>query len=243
MKKQETDKTTWIAVTPKKSRYSFRPTATEEQKAMVASKTVQDEPKGYVLLKQVVLEANKMGISTTRIVRAMGGNRGVGEPFNANWEFVYYKRSRWLPKACLKDLPKLVKPDKIVGRPKGSEIKPTPKIAKPKHVTNPPKVAATKQDAKILSKLPGMPVKGKATVRDSKGKIVQKVDPKLIPGTPVVLKKKKMTTEQAVMELGFEKSAPKPKAGKMSTTRTGATPKPKRSVNEAGIPVMDLMEE
>jgi len=192
-------------------RYTYRPKASDEQKELVVEKTVDTEPKGYLMLKQVILEANKQSVPTSRVMKAMGGNRGVGEPLSENWVFVYYKRSRWLPKACLKDLPKLAKMRRGGGRP-AQERKELPK-------------------AKVVAKPAAKPVKAqpkaqpvKTTVRDSKGKVVQKANPKDIPGTPVVLKKHMSTTRTA--------EAPAP-----------TTKKAKRHINEGGIPVLDLVEE
>jgi hypothetical protein len=83
------------------------------------AETVAAEPKGYVQLKQVFLEGAKLGVPQSRIMKAAGGNRGAGDPRNENWRFVFYKNSRWLPKACLKEL-KALGEEKIVRGPKAA---------------------------------------------------------------------------------------------------------------------------
>lgn len=99
--------------------------------ALKEERTVETEPKGYVTLKQVFEAALENDVPRHRVMKAIGGNRGAGEPFSPNWEFVYYRNQRWLPKACLKELPKLAGESK--PGPKAQPAAPKAKVApKPK---------------------------------------------------------------------------------------------------------------
>ncbi len=225
------------AASTNSNRYQFRNKSTDEQKAAAAKRTVETEPKGYILLKQVILEANKLSIPTHRIVVAMGGNRGAGEPLSPNWEFVYFKGSRWLPKGCLKDLPKLQHPDKSLMKTHAVGHPAKPKVAHPASPVKP-----TKAEKKAGVK--PTPITPKDSVRDAKGKVVKKATK--FPGVPVQLKKK---VAKPSAEPAADEPEAKPAKSKLSTTRTteaAAKPKTKtmkRTVNEAGIPVMQLVGE
>jgi len=70
----------------------------------IASLTVTELPKGYVLLKEVYLAARKAGYAGSRLIQATGGNGGIRPPLNEHFKIVFFKAKRYMPGSALKHL-------------------------------------------------------------------------------------------------------------------------------------------
>lgn len=79
---------------------------------MDTNKIVEQDPtKGgkYIKTTDLVAKGQALGIPVSRIVKAWGGNGGVKPARNSNWEFVYFKHTRYIKAICVKELPALKK--------------------------------------------------------------------------------------------------------------------------------------
>jgi hypothetical protein len=103
----------------------------DQVQSVLEERTVTDKPKNYIKLSEVLAAAKEAGCPTSRVMKALGGNRGLGTVRNADWQYVYYKGARWLPKGCLKQLGILAKEKahpKAPSAPKGKKVSlPAPK--------------------------------------------------------------------------------------------------------------------
>jgi Family of unknown function (DUF6011) len=79
---------------------SNRPSYTQEE----ADKAY---PEGIISIKQLVDIANTQGISTSQIIRNLGGDRGLYPPRNPKWKAFLIGRERHLSRHVLEDLPSL----------------------------------------------------------------------------------------------------------------------------------------
>jgi RNA polymerase-binding transcription factor DksA len=70
----------------------------------IASLTVTELPKDYVLLGEVYRAAIKAGYSGSRVIRATGGNGGIRPPLNEHFKIVFYKAKRYISSSALKHL-------------------------------------------------------------------------------------------------------------------------------------------
>ena len=65
--------------------------------------TVGDVPVGYIKLKDAIAKLNEKGITTHRIVQAIGGDRMLRKPLNNNFKVIFVGRVRYINGACLKN--------------------------------------------------------------------------------------------------------------------------------------------
>lgn len=65
--------------------------------------TVMTLPDGYIKLKDAITKLNGKGVSTYRILQAIGGDRMLRKPINSNFKVVIFGRTRYINGACLKN--------------------------------------------------------------------------------------------------------------------------------------------
>lgn len=65
-------------------------------------------PEGFVSVKDVVVKANTLKISTSKIVKAIGGDRGLGPVRNENWRQFLIGNQRYLSANVMEELPSMV---------------------------------------------------------------------------------------------------------------------------------------
>lgn len=65
--------------------------------------TVWELPDGYIKLKDAIEKLNAKGISTYRVLQAIGGDRMLRKPINPNFKVVIFGRTRYINGACIKN--------------------------------------------------------------------------------------------------------------------------------------------
>lgn len=65
-------------------------------------------PEGYISITELVAKANAMKISTSKIAKAIGGDRGLEPVRNENWRQFLIGRKRYVSNNALEELPKMV---------------------------------------------------------------------------------------------------------------------------------------
>lgn len=65
--------------------------------------TVWELPDGYIKLKDAIEKLNAKGISTYRVLQAIGGDRMLRKPINSNFKVVIFGRTRYINGACIKN--------------------------------------------------------------------------------------------------------------------------------------------
>lgn len=65
--------------------------------------TVWELPDGYIKLKDAIEKLNAKGISTYRVLQAIGGDRMLRKPINSNFKIVIFGRTRYINGACIKN--------------------------------------------------------------------------------------------------------------------------------------------
>lgn len=200
--------------------------------------TVENLPKGYLPLSQVEDAAVEMGIPRSRVLRAAGGNRGLGEPKYPEFALLFYQGKRYLPPSVLKALPKIA-----------GETKRTPPVPKGGKV------------AKAGSKTAGKPEKSGKPSKSGKVLEYEGKPIKVVRGAQGAAKAKKAVEEEAP-ESGPVRGAkkgkkeaepvkPSSKVRKVSSEMPQFTPAPsskpkvktvrKAAETEDGVPVIDIL--
>lgn len=111
---------------PKEPRFRKGLTA-DVWKEKLASMTVDKVPEGWLGMSEIVKEARKQDIKVSRICSAMGGDRGMGEPWDPIFRVVYVGGRKFGSQEILTKGFALLKDEnfhKIVrkGRPKKEKI-------------------------------------------------------------------------------------------------------------------------
>ena len=70
---------------------------------------VDEIPEGYLKLKDAINKLKEKGISTYRIVQAIGGDRMLRKPLNGNFKVVIYMGTRYINGASVKNWKDLLK--------------------------------------------------------------------------------------------------------------------------------------
>lgn len=66
-------------------------------------------PEGIVSFKEIVLKALDLGIAVRRVVKYIGGDRGLYPPRSKDWRQFLIKGRRYVSRSAMEELPKLVK--------------------------------------------------------------------------------------------------------------------------------------
>jgi len=220
---------------------------------MDTNKIVEQDPtKGgkYIPTTELVKKGQALGIPVSRIVKAWGGNGGVKPARNDNWEFVYFKHTRYIKAVCVKELPALKKEweaEKAASAKAGTDRlakaraakgkgKPATKPA-PKGKAQPAK-AAPKGKGKAEPATESGPVKGAKTGKASTKavKVYGRPQTVSVAATPLPKKSVAPTVKGAT-----KMPAAKPST-KISTNRgkSGGKVTAKRS-NPDEMPVLEIM--
>lgn len=86
----------------------------EEIEARMEELELEELPADFISFQDALNACDALYIPRNRLLKAMGGNRGMDEPLSPEYQVRYYRGKRYLPKAVLKVLPKL---KDIVGKP------------------------------------------------------------------------------------------------------------------------------
>lgn len=87
----------------------------------------KEVPAGWVKLADVAKMCEASTVPVARLVRAVGGDRGMEIPANEKWQVVYVGRTRYLDPFCLTPEAMIFLGDKLLGKP--AKVK---KVAEPK---------------------------------------------------------------------------------------------------------------
>jgi hypothetical protein len=106
-------------------------------------------PEGWVKLADVAAKCRAEGIPVTRLVRAVGGDRGMAEPASPIFSVIYVGRSRYLDPRVMKEEGLNLMRDKYLGKPAPEKKVKAPK--EPKVVDPNAHVKAKKEKADAVS--------------------------------------------------------------------------------------------
>ena len=74
-------------------------------------------PEGWLKLSDLDKKLRLAGIPVARMVRAIGGDRGMDEPVSDEWQVVYVGRARYLSPFCFSEAGLNVLRDRYLGKP------------------------------------------------------------------------------------------------------------------------------
>ena len=87
----------------------------------------KEVPAGWVKLADVSKMCEASTVPVARLVRAVGGDRGMEMPANEKWQVVYVGRTRYLDPFCITPEAMVFLGDKLLGKPAKAK-----KVAEPK---------------------------------------------------------------------------------------------------------------
>lgn len=89
---------------PKPLRLRNKGWTEEEVRKMRESLTVNEVPEGWIKISDLHKICVKEGIQISRMVKAIGGDRGMEPVLNPDFKIIYSGRNRWIsPKAATKE--------------------------------------------------------------------------------------------------------------------------------------------
>lgn len=101
----------------------------EKVEARMAELRVAEAPKDWIKVAEVHNELVKLDIPVARMVRAIGGDRGMEQPINETFKVVYVGRTRYLSPEVLNEASLKLLGDRYLGVPQPEKVK---KVKEPK---------------------------------------------------------------------------------------------------------------
>ena len=136
----------------------------EKIDARMAELKADAAPEGWLKIADVHNELVKLGVPVARMVRAIGGDRGMEAPINDSFRIVYVGRTRYVSPECLNDESLKLLGDRYLGVPQEPKAPRTkaPKLDADGNPIPPKPRAARAKDAKAVESVKG----NKASAKD-----------------------------------------------------------------------------